>query len=184
MTSYRDQESFKVSIMGYRNSPVYVQRMINKILRSYRHFCRACVDDIVIFFTSLKKHLAHLRLVFSTLEKMNIYLLSRKSFLDYPSIQLLSQKIDILKLATAEEKLVVITNLFFSRTLAQLKKYLDFIEYLRQYIAYYVGITKPLQLRKTFLNKFNRSMRGNARKRAAGSTYLTMFTLKELNAFH
>ena len=89
-----------------------------------------------------------------------------------------------MKLVTAEKKFIVITNLFFSRTLAQLKKYLGFIEYLRQYIAYYAGITKSLQLRKTFLNKFNRSMRGNARKRTVDSTYLTMFTLKKLNAFH
>ena len=27
-------------------------------------------------------------------------------------------------------------------------------------------------------------MRGNARKRVANNTYLTMFTFKELNAFH
>ena len=149
--------------MSYRNSFIYVQRIINKIFRSYRHFCYAYIDDIVIFFTSLKKHLSHLRFIFSTLKKMNIYLLSRKSFLDYSFVQLLNQKIDVLKLATAEEKLIVIANFFFSKTLAQLEKYLDFIEYLRQYITYYADITKPLQLRKTFLNKFNRSMRGNAR---------------------
>ena len=89
VTSHRDQESFKVSIMNYRNSSAYVQRMINKILRSYRHFYRAYVDNIVIFSTLLKKHLSHLRLVFSTLKKMNIYLLSRKSFFDYSSVQLL-----------------------------------------------------------------------------------------------
>ena len=62
---------------------------------------------------------------------MNIYLLSRKSFFDYSFVQLLNQKVDVLKLATAKEKLIVITNLFFSKTLAQLKKYLDFMEYLR-----------------------------------------------------
>ena len=117
--------------MGYRNSFIYVQRIINKILRSYRHFCRVYVDNIVIFFTSLKEHLSHLRFIFLTFEKMNIHLLSRKSFLDYSFIQLLNQKVDVLKLTTAEKKFIVIANLFFSRTLAQLKKYLDFIEYLR-----------------------------------------------------
>ena len=129
--SHRDQKSFKVPIMSYRNSSIYVQRIINKIFRSYRYFCRVYVDNIVIFFMSLKEHLAHLRLVFSTLKKMNIHLSSRKSFLDYPSIQLLSQKIDVLKLITTEKKFVVIANLFFSKTFAQLKKYFDLIEYLR-----------------------------------------------------
>ena len=31
---------------------------------------------------------------------------------------------------------------------------------------------------------FNRSMRGNARKKAIDNTYLTMFTFKKLNVFH
>ena len=77
-------------MIDYRNSSTYVQKMINKIFRSYRHFYRVYIDDIVIFFTSLKKHLAHLRFIFSTFEKMNIYLSSRKSFLDYSFVQLLS----------------------------------------------------------------------------------------------
>ena len=117
--------------MSYRNSFVYVQKMINKILRPYRHFYYIYVDDIVIFFTSLKKHLSHLRLVFSTFKKINIHLSSQKSFLDYSFVQLLNQKIDILKLTTTKKKLIVITNFFFSRTLVQLKKYLNFIKYLR-----------------------------------------------------
>ena len=146
MTSHRDQKSFKVLIMSYRNSFIYVQKIINKILRSYHHFYRAYVDNIVIFSTSLKKHLTHLRFIFSTFEKINIYLLSRKSFLNYSSVQLLNQKIDVLKLITTKEKLAIIANLFFSKTLAQLKKYLDLIEYLRQYIIYYINITKSLQL--------------------------------------
>ena len=115
---------------------------------------------------------------------MNIHLSSRKSFLDYSFVQLLNQKIDALELTTTKEKFIVIINLFFLRILVQLEKYLDLIEYLRQYITYYADIAKSLQLRKTFLNKFNRSMRGNARKRTIDNTYLTMFTFKKLNAFH
>ena len=75
---------------------------------------------------------------------MNIYLSSRKSFLNYSSVQLLSQKVDVLKLTTAKKKLIVIANLFFLKTLAQLKKYLNLIKYLRQYITYYANITKSL----------------------------------------
>ena len=170
--------------MNYHNSSAYIQRIINKILRPYRHFCRVYIDNIVIFFTSLKKHLSHLRLIFSTFKKINIHLFLRKFFFDYSFVQFLSQKVDVLRLTTAKKKLVVIVNLFFLKTLAQFEKYLDFTKYLRQYIAYYVDITKSLQLRKTFLNKFNRSMRGNTRKKIIDNTYLTMPTFKELNAFH
>ena len=49
MVLYRGQEVFNVAVMGYRNSLVYVQRMIDKILRKQRGFSRAYVDDRVIF---------------------------------------------------------------------------------------------------------------------------------------
>ena len=61
---YRGQETFNVSVMGFRNSPAYVQRMIDRILRPFRHFCRAYVDDIVIFSSSLEEHVKHLTQVF------------------------------------------------------------------------------------------------------------------------
>ena len=77
-------------IMSYRNFSTYVQKMINKTLRFYRYFCRAYINNIVIFFISLKKHLTHLRFIFLIFEKMNIHLLSRKFFFDYFFIQLLN----------------------------------------------------------------------------------------------
>ncbi len=32
VSSHRGQETFNVAVMGYRNSPAYVQRMIDRIL--------------------------------------------------------------------------------------------------------------------------------------------------------
>lgn len=63
--------------------------MIDRILRLFRRFCRAYVDDIVIFSSSLEEHLTHLKLVFGALDKMNIHLSLRKSILGYPSVHLL-----------------------------------------------------------------------------------------------
>ena len=57
--------------------------------------------------------------------------------------------------------------------------------YLRQYIPNYAAVVKPLQLRKTCLNKAApKGVEGNARKRMAGRTSLLAPTPKELNAFH
>ena len=183
VASHRGQESFKVPVMGYRNSPAYVQRMIDKILRSFRKFCRAYVDDIVIFSKSLPEHIEHLTQVFQALTAMNIHLSPKKSFLGYPSVHLLGQKVDALGLATAEEKLTAISSLAFSKTLSQLEKYLGMTGYLRQYISNYAAIARSLQERKTFLTK-TISVRGNARKKATAHMHLTMPSPKELNSFH
>lgn len=70
--SHRGQEVFNVAVMGYRNSPAYAQRQIDKILRDQRGFARAYMDDIVIFSKNLDDHIHHLHKVFSTLRKFNI----------------------------------------------------------------------------------------------------------------
>ena len=44
MISHRDQEFFNVAIMKYKNSLVYVQRQIDRLLRSHRHYVKAYVD--------------------------------------------------------------------------------------------------------------------------------------------
>ena len=186
VSSHRGQETFKVAVMGYRNSPAYVQRMIDNILRPFRGFARAYVDDIVIFSNSLDDHLKHLHLVFEKLSGYNICLSPEKSFIGYPSVALLGQRVDAFGLATAEEKLAAITKLAFPQTLRQLEHYLGLTGYLRQYIPYYSAVAQPLQARKTMLNAHLRSENkvGGARKRAASKLGISTATPKELEAFN
>lgn len=47
--SYREQEKFNVILMRYKRSFLYVQRQTDAMLRSYRKFTRAYIDDIIIF---------------------------------------------------------------------------------------------------------------------------------------
>ena len=85
-----------------------MQRIINYILRLYRKFYKAYINNIVIFLIFLNKYIKYLNLIFKTLDSINIYLLSKKLFLDYLSIYLLNQKINALKLAITKEKLAII----------------------------------------------------------------------------
>ena len=183
VSSHRGQETFNVPVIRFRNSPAYVQRIIDQILRPFRHFCRAYIDNIVIFSSTFDEHIQYLRQVFATLDKINIHLSPKKSFLGYLSVRLLSQRVDALGLATSSEKLATISNLAFPRTLSQLERYLGITGYLRQYIPHYAAIIKPLQLRKTLLGK-SINVRGNARKKVAGRLQVSIPTPRELNAFY
>ena len=153
VVSHRDQKSFNVVVMKYKNSSVYVQRQIDRLLRAYRKFVKAYVDDIVIFSRIWQEHVNHLRQIFIKLISVNIFIKLTKAFIDYSSVQLLSQKVDSLDLFTSEKKLRVIAKLQFSRTLRQLKTYLDFTDWMRKYVSFYVDVFKPLQKRKTILLK-------------------------------
>ena len=77
-------------IINYRNSPVYVQKMIDRIFRLFRHFYKVYVNDIVIFFILFKKHFNYFIQIFRIFDNMNIYLIFVKIFLGYFLIQLLN----------------------------------------------------------------------------------------------
>ena len=88
-----------------------------------------------------------------------------------------------LNLIIAKKKLSIIINLIFSTTLFALEKYLNLINYLRQYISNYTIIIKSLQKRKILLERFV-TITENIRKRAANRTVLTTSTLRELNIYY
>ena len=112
------------------------------------------IDDVVIYtkLHSLQDYLKHLNKIFRSLTEKDICLFLKKSFLDYLTVQLLNQCVDVLELITAEDKLVIIINIEFPHTLFTLKKYLRMISYLCQYILYYIIIIRSLQERKIRLN--------------------------------
>ena len=79
--NHRDQKSFNVAIMNYKNSSTYVQRQIDCILRKHRKYIKTYVNDIIIFFKILKKHFHHLIKIFDTLNVNNIIIKPKKLFL-------------------------------------------------------------------------------------------------------
>ena len=124
VVSHRGQKSFNVAVMGFKNSPAYVQRQIDRLLRDHRRYARAYVNDIVVFSRTKEEHKAHLRAVFEVLKQNNISIKPTKAFIGYPSVSLLGQKVDSLGLATADEKLRAIARLRFPSNLRQLESYL------------------------------------------------------------
>ena len=144
MINHRDNEQWNVIVMNYRNFSVYVQRQIDSILRKYRHFAKTYVDDIIVFSNSLKKHLRHLNQIFVLFKRMNIIFKINKIFFDYSIISLLDQRVDSLKLTIATNKFETILVLVFFQIFKQLKIYLNKIEWLRQYVSYYIQKTLSL----------------------------------------
>lgn len=180
--SHRGQESFNVAVMGYRNSPAYVQRQIDRLLRPCRAFARAYIDDVVIFSKNQQEHLDHLKAVFETFQKFNISIKPSKTFLAYPSVRLLGQKVNSLGLVTDEDKLRAISKLKFPTTLRQLEHYLGLTGWLREYVKSYAKVSEPLQDRKTALLKRS-PIAGSARRSFSARTLLQNPTEEEVLSY-
>ena len=124
VTTHRGLEHFKVAVMGFQNSPPYVQRQIDRILRAHRSYTRAYIDNIVVFSKTLEDHLIHLNEVFNLLASLDIVLAPTKTFLGFPSTTLLGQKVDSFGMAAASEKIQAISGLASPITLQDLEHYL------------------------------------------------------------
>lgn len=70
--THRGQEVFKVAMMGFVNSLVYVQRRIDSILRDLSQWCRTYVDDIFAASGELSEHCCLLTEIFRRLHCLNI----------------------------------------------------------------------------------------------------------------
>ena len=66
-------------------------------------------------------------------------------------MQFFGQKIDSLNLWIVENKLKIISRLSFPKILVKFKIYLGMIEWLYDYVIYYVAIAKLLQNRKILI---------------------------------
>ena len=174
VVSHKDSEQFNVTIMKFRNSSTYVQRQINIILRDFRDFARVYVNDIVMFNKTFEKHIEHLIKIFELFRKMNIVLKLNKIYLEYFIVVLLNQKIDNFEFIIIEKKLKIIFKFRFIVTLKQLKTYLSFIEWMRDFVSYYVQLSNSLQIRKILMLK-NSSIKNNVRKRFSNDNRLNIF---------
>lgn len=137
--------------MGYIDSVAYVQQEIDNILREVRAWAWAYVDDIICGARSLSDLLEKLRILLDIFLEYNISIKPTKSFLNYPDVGLLGQRVNSLGLTISEEKFRAIKHLTYPETLGALKYYLGLTGYLRNYIHFYAQLAAPLQALKTSL---------------------------------
>lgn len=123
--NHRGQETFNVAVMGYKGSVAYVQRQIDRILRAHKDFAKAYINNIVVASKTLEEHLFHLNQVFKTLIEAGICIKPAKAFISYPSIELLGEHVDLIRLTTSEEKIRAISTLTFPDSLRKLETYLS-----------------------------------------------------------
>ena len=168
--------------MNYKNFFVYVQRQIDRLFRSFRAFAKTYVNDIVVHLNILQKHLVHFKQIFDMLKINNIFIKSKKIFIDYFIVHLLNQKIDFLELIIVEKKLKIISRLFFSTILQLLKTYLNFTSWLRNYVLWYVEMFKSFQKLKIELFH-DESVIDNVRKIYSRNTKIKNLTIEKLVFF-
>jgi hypothetical protein len=110
VVSHREQKYFSMTLMSFKNSSAYTQRRIDIILRDLKDCCKAFIDDITIFSSTLEEHVKSLSMIFQRLLDYDIKLNSCKTFLSFSFVTLLDQHVDEFELHAVKNKIAVILN--------------------------------------------------------------------------
>ncbi|CAI6082148.1 unnamed protein product [Clonostachys chloroleuca] len=151
IVSHRGLERSNVLLMGYRNSPAYVQRWIDRQLFPHREFARAYVDDIVIFSNTLEEHLQHVKTIFDLFESLGLWLAPGKSFVGYQRVQLLGHAVDGEGVALTDDRVNALAKWSFPSSLKALETYIGATGWIRSFIPLYAQKMEVLHRRKTAL---------------------------------
>lgn len=91
--------------MGYIHFVAYMQREINNILYKIKDLACAYIDNIICSIKFLNDLFSKLCILFKNFVAYKISIKPTKSFLNYPDVGLLGQRVNSLDLTTATKKL-------------------------------------------------------------------------------
>ena len=117
---------------------------MDRLLAQYTDYCRAFIDDIVIYFNSLEEYERYLRRIFKLFLSKNIAISPSKSFVGYPNVELLGFRVDGLGLSITADRVKAFRILEFPDTLKALEQYIGMAGFLRYLIPYYAKIAELL----------------------------------------
>ena len=99
---------------------------------------------MVIFSNIFNDHIEYLEDIFFLFQEKNISINPEKSYIGYPTIELLKYYIDALEIYSIEDRTQSFYKLEFPSILKVLETYLKAISFLRSMIPYYVQIADVL----------------------------------------
>ena len=136
---------FKVVGFGLCNAPATFQSLMNDVLRPYlRKFVVVFLDDTLIFSRNWKEHVKHVRLVFETLQKHQLYCKPSECLFGATETLYLGHCITGSTIAPDRKKLQAVENWPVPRNLSQVRSFLGFANYFRRFVCHYAELAKPL----------------------------------------
>lgn len=130
---------------GLKNAPSIFQRVMDNVLREHIGVrCLVCMDDIIVFSTSLKEHLDNLRLIFASLQKYNMKIQPDKSEFLHKEIAFLGHIVTREGVKPNQDKIDIIRNWPLPKNEKELRGFLCVLGYYRKFIRDFAKIAKPL----------------------------------------
>ena len=144
-STHQGHYEYVVMPFGLTNAPATFQQLMNIVLQPYlRKFVLVFFDDILIYSSSLKEHVEHLKQVFSCLRKNKLFAKRKKCTFAQSKVEYLVHIMTGEGVSTDPAKIAAIVNWPAPTNITELRSWLGMTGYYRRYIAGYGIICRPL----------------------------------------
>jgi hypothetical protein len=139
------------------NSSITFQIYINKTMHSYLDlFVLMYINDLLMFFSSTKKHIEHVKLMLQRLRKFNFYLKLSKCSFHVFHVNFLDFRMSFDEIAMQTSKIVVVKNWSESKSHKNVQVFIDFANFYKRFVHASFKISAELffLLKKNDKSKF------------------------------
>ncbi len=140
-----DHYQYKVMFFELANSSITFQVYINKTMHSYLDlFVLMYIDDLLMFFSSTKKHIEHVKLMLQRLRKFNLYLKLSKCSFHVFHVNFLSFRMSFDEIAMQTNRIVVVKNWSKSKSHKNVQAFIDFANFYKRFVHAFSKISAEL----------------------------------------
>jgi transposase InsO family protein len=131
--------------MGLTTAGATLQTLMNALLAGMQWQYALCyLDDCIIYSTTFKDHLAHLREFFEKIDAAGVRLNLKKSFIAHREVTFLGHRVSPEGLRPTEEHIEAIQRFEEPAQSGELRRFLGLTGYYRRHVLGYASIAEPL----------------------------------------
>lgn len=134
--------------MGCRNAPATHQRRMFSALRDHiGRICHVYLDDIIIWSSTLKEHIANVQTILSALRTAGLFVSDKKTQLFLTSLDFLGHHISRAGVEASDEKVRKILDWPVPKSATEVRSFLGLVRYISQYLphlAEHTAVLTPL----------------------------------------
>jgi hypothetical protein len=144
-TTRKGLYSFKVMPFGLCNAPATFERLMETVLRGLQwQICLVYLDDIIVVGETVENMIENLTQVFDRLLAAGLKLKARKCSLFATQVEYLGHLVSQEWISTHPDKIKVVQNWEVPTNVSEVRSFLGFCSYYRQFVANFALIAKPL----------------------------------------
>jgi len=121
--------------MGFRNAPAIQQRRLESALREFiGKICHVYLDDIIIWSSSLKKHIKNVNIILAALRRAGVYINSKKTVLFSTDVEFLGHRVSLAGIEACNKRVDKILDWPVPTSATETRQFLRLVRYLQKFL--------------------------------------------------